>query len=316
MTQKARPFPSSESYTPTVRQYLNRLSGLEASNDTQFQTITARLGTLESTTTELTQTVGEHEERLGVVGSEIDGALVDILQLQQESDAYAEAIDLLNSRYDTARSDLDSALAAIQTLTTDMDVVSAAVAANTLDLVNVKADVQGLQARDVTTQTAIDTLGTRVTTAEGDIDTAGTGIQALRYADAAHSSLLSATQARVDYVVEAQRQFNGYRLPLSDAILGTVPKVVGGLILMAGDYAALMAYLGCPTTPTYAAILSLVTAADGTELATVAVTGTMVWGTAAAGFTLESATAVDLLLVGNDPAALAIIKGVVLSAGS
>lgn len=292
MTQKARPFPSGEAYTPAIRQYLNRLSNLESDTDTQFQAITARLGTLES---------------------EIDGARVDISQLQQESASHAAAIDLLNSRYDSLDIDLEGALQAIEILSVAMDQVEAVNATQTADIATLQENVADLQ---MAADLAVDSLAAldgRITAVEGRVMTAEIDIQALRYADAALASLLDNTQIRLDAFIEAQRQVNGWRLPLSDAILGTVPKVVSVLLLPAGEYAAPSAYLGCPTTPGFTAILTLIDESDGTVLATVSGPGTMAWQPASAGFTLTDNASIELHLVGSSAPAVALVKGFMLT---
>lgn len=292
MTQKARPFPSGEAYTPAIRQYLNRLSNLESGTDTQFQAITARLGTLES---------------------EIDGALVDISQLQQESISHAAAIDLLNSRYDSLNIDLEGALQAIDVLSVAMDQVEAVNATQAAAIATLQENVADLQ---MAAELAVDSLAAldgRVTAIEGRLTTTETDIQALRYADAALASLLDNTQTRLEAVIEAQRQVSGWRLPLSDAVLGTVPKVVSVLMLPAGEYAAPIAYLGCPTTPSFTALLTLVEESAGTILATVEGSGTMAWQPASAGFTLTDNASIELCLVGSSAPAVALVKGLMLT---
>lgn len=316
-TPKARPFPAQQDYSPAVRQYLNRLSAVEAANETQFATVIVRVNTLETTTTGLSSAVAGLQTRTTALEDEVSDTLADIAQLQTESASQATAIDLLNSRYDTARTDLDGALVAITTLDNRIDLAQLDIEAHTLAIDALQEDVTDLQQQEGGTAQALDAIDTRVTRVEAEMESAQTDIQVLQWTDDALQSRLAGTEARLaDVVAALARQLLGLRLPVADAIAGTVPKVVGALWLPTGIYAPPMAYLGCPTTPAYTATFSLVTTVDGTELATVAVTGTMAWGTAAAGFTLESDTAVDLLLTGNHPAALAIIKGLVLNAGA
>ena len=229
MTQKARPFPANQEYSTTVRQYLNRLSTMEAASDTQFAAITSRLGQLEQDLDGLIEDVGGLEQDVTVLQGDVSGALVAIAQLQQTAADQAGAIDLLNFRYDSVRVDLDGVLAAMPILAGELDQVEATVAAQTL---------------------TVAALDARVTLAEGDIDAVQLDIQALQHADVSLASQIQDNQARLDTVIESQGQpFSGYRLPVSDAVLGTVPKVVGVLILPAGEQAAPSAYLGCPTTP-------------------------------------------------------------------
>ena len=292
MTAKARPFPANQEYSTTVRQYLNRLSTVEAASDTQFAAITSRLGQLEQDTEGLISDVGEIEEDLTALQGDVSGALVAIAQLQQAAADQAEAIDLLNFRYDSVRVDLDGALAAIPLLANDLDQVEATVAAQTL---------------------TVAALGARVSAAESDIDAVQLDIQALQYADIELDQRISNAQARLDTVIESQGlPFSGYRLPLSDAVVGIVPKVVGVVMLPAGEYAPPSADLGCPTTPAFTAILTLVDAANGAVLATIEGPGTMAWQPASAGFTLTGDTSIELQLVGSSAPAVALIKGLLL----
>jgi predicted nucleic acid-binding Zn-ribbon protein len=313
-TPKARPFPANQEYSPTVRQYLNRLSKVEAVNDTQFSAITSRLGQLEQDTEGLIAAVGEIEEDLTTLQGDVSGALVAIDSLQQLTADHTVAIDLLNFRYDTARVDLDGALAAIQVLATDLDLTEATVAVHTLGLADLQAAVAALDQQDNLTEATLTALDDRVTGTENRLTDAERDIQALQYADIDLDQRISNAQVRLDYVIEAQGlPFSGYRLPLADAVVGTVAKVVGVVLLPVGDYAAPSAYLGCPTTPAFTAILTLVTAADGAALATVEGPGTMAWQTASAGFTLANEASVEVHLVGSSAPAVALIKGLLLT---
>lgn len=292
MTQKVRPFPANQAFTDTTRQYLNRLSNVENNNDTQFAAITVRLGTLES---------------------EADQGQVDISQLQQESSAHAAAIDQLNARDDALGIDLDGAIQAIGILGDSMDQVEAVNATQTSDIATLQGNVADLQ---MVADLAVDSLAAldgRVTGTEGRLGVTETDIQALRYVDASLMASLNDANARLDYAIEAQRPFSSYRLPLSDAVLGIVPKVVSILLLPAGDYAAPSAALGCPTTPDFTATLRLVDESDSTVVAAVEGTGTMAWQTASAGFTLADDTSIELLLIGSDATAVAIVKGLLLT---
>ena len=92
----------------------------------------------------------------------------------------------------------------------------------------------------------------------------------------------------------------------STSMVGTVPTVVGAVILPSGTYAAPKSYYGC-AHDLYYAILQLVKT-DGTVVCTFAdKLGVMGWATATAGFELPAETQLNLVLSTNDAAEHAFI---------
>ncbi len=314
MTAKARPFPAQQDYSPAVRQYLNRLSHVEAGNESAFAALQEQVSQLHTVTTALEANVnGLTAQVQGLAGEAADN-LAAIEGLQQESAAHAEAIDLLNSRYSTVRADLDGALVAITGLDRTLEQATLDIEADTLAIGALQTNVTALQQQESATAAGLVALASRLVTAESEIDETQTTVKVLQWTDAGLNDRLTGAESRIDQLVAIQAAaVTGFRLPLSASITGTVPLLVSSTVLPAGSYAAPQAYLGCPTTPTATATLSLVVVADASTLATIAVTGAMAWGLASAGFTLAAETALDFLLAGDPPEALAVLKGVVLT---
>jgi len=129
------------------------------------------------------------------------------------------------------------------------------------------------------------------------------------------------SEVKQDLLVDGNLYVQGYNIlngfgaistSLNDLIGGTFPKLVGGITLSAGSYAAPIAYIGC-TSNSYIAILRLKTA-NGNILANVGYTaGGLSWKTANSGFTLGVSTNVDFTLESNSIAGVAMVKGLVIN---
>lgn len=90
---------------------------------------------------------------------------------------------------------------------------------------------------------------------------------------------------------------------------GTVPVVIGHIILDAADYAAPSAILGCPIGSDTATLKLF----DGTtEVISVENSGSPTWVTAASGFTLSVQTDIELRLSADSVSATAVIYGISL----
>lgn len=94
---------------------------------------------------------------------------------------------------------------------------------------------------------------------------------------------------------------------MNEAVIGTVPTIIGSMRLPAGTYPAPSAELGAGN-PTYSATLELRNSTS-TLLIIGGTAGGLAWRTAATGFTLSATTDIDLVLYCNTALEPVFVKG-------
>ena len=268
-------YPAELVSNPSFQQYFNKLGKGNDDNLVEIITIKNRLTIVEGRTTALVSDINSLEN--------------SVAGLTEDIDDNTTAIYLLQSSYDSARTDLDTAIVDIATAKIDIDAIESRldtaetnIGTNTAEIVELKNRAAVFELKDIQFETSITNIET----------------------------ILSNTQDNLTELPSGSSSSGSF--PLSDSIQGTVPKVVGTMVLLTGEYAKPSAELGCPLNSSHSAYLK-VAETDGTVLSTVTGTSGVGWNEADTGFTLAADTEIELLLSANVAAAFAIIKGIVIS---